>query len=162
MPLGFVAAGIEIYSGIEGMNNAKKSGDHAEYRANRIFEEQQGYATMLDELMKNPEKIVNTPGYAFGLEQGSQSLARTNAANGFLNSGKAAVELTQYGQDYAFKYLDQHEKLLASLSGLTTQNPEDAARTGISADKQWSDSADSLTTSLGGMGQVLNSYFAPA
>lgn len=43
----------------------------------------------------------NTPGYQFGLDEGSKALQASASASGGLFSGKAGKALTQYGQNYA-------------------------------------------------------------
>lgn len=43
----------------------------------------------------------NTPGYQFGLDEGSKTLQASASASGGLFSGKAGKALTQYGQNYA-------------------------------------------------------------
>lgn len=43
----------------------------------------------------------NTPGYQFGLDEGSKALQASASASSGLFSGKAGKALTQYGQNYA-------------------------------------------------------------
>lgn len=46
-------------------------------------------------------KFRSTPGYQFGLDEGSKALQTSAAASGGLFSGKAGKALTKFGQDYA-------------------------------------------------------------
>ena len=78
------------------------------------------YQQMLKGLYENPSSITSTPGYQFGLNQGTQALNRTYAATGQAESGAQAIGLQNYGQGYAANALNSAESNLAQLSGATT------------------------------------------
>jgi hypothetical protein len=62
------------------------------------------------------------PSYKFRLEQGQQATERSLASKGLLNSGNAAIELQNYGQQAASQeYGAQFDRMLKGLSGVSTQ-----------------------------------------
>ena len=62
------------------------------------------------------------PSYQFRFQQGQQATERSLAAKGLLNSGNAALELQQYGQQAASQeYGAQFDRMLKGLSGVSTQ-----------------------------------------
>lgn len=77
---------------------------------------QPGYAAQLNSLVSNPSSITGTPGYQFGLDQGSQAVQRAGAAQGYTGSGNMAIALNKFGQDYGQNFLSQQEAMLAGLS----------------------------------------------
>jgi hypothetical protein len=95
------------------------------------------YAAQLQQLQANPSSLVNTPGYQAGL----QALQRTQAAQGFLGSGNAQVDLLNYGG----QVYNQQMQLLESLAG------QGGAGVGTAANIQGS-AADLMGSSLGALG----------
>lgn len=72
--------------------------------------------------MSTGEFSPDDPSYKFRLEQGQQTLERSLAARGLLNSGNAAIELQQYGQESASQeYAAQFDRMLQGLSGVSAQ-----------------------------------------
>lgn len=69
------------------------------------------------DLLADPSKIKDMPGYQFRLEEGLQSLERSAAARGMLLSGATGEALQRYGQDYASLEFD---KSLGRMSNLAT------------------------------------------
>lgn len=73
------------------------------------------------------DRFRSTPGYQFGLSEGVRALDSSAAAAGGLFSGKAAKELTKFGQNYADQQgVTPYKNSLAALAGIgqtaTTQN----------------------------------------
>lgn len=70
----------------------------------------------------------NTPGYQFGLDQGTHALDSSAAASGGLFSGKAGKELFKFGNDYADQQgYTPYMNRLASLAGMAqTANSQNA------------------------------------
>jgi hypothetical protein len=65
---------------------------------------------------------TNDPSYKFRFDQGQKATERSLAARGLLNSGNAAAELQQYGQQAASQeYGAQFSRLLQGLSGVSQQ-----------------------------------------
>lgn len=65
---------------------------------------------------------TNDPSYAFRFQQGQQASERSLASRGLLNSGNAALELQQYGQQAASQeYSAQFDRMLQGLSGVSSQ-----------------------------------------
>lgn len=73
------------------------------------------YKTRLDQLLIDPSKIQETPGYKFALEQGNQAINRSAAAKGGLNSGGVLAELEKYGQGMASQEYGGQVNRLAQL-----------------------------------------------
>lgn len=72
--------------------------------------------------MSTGEFNPNDPSYKFRFEQGQQALERSLAARGMLNSGNAAIELQQYGQQAASQeYGAQFDRMLKGLAGVSSQ-----------------------------------------
>lgn len=62
------------------------------------------------------QNYLNSSGYKFQLDQGSQAITGNNAAKGLLNSGSTLQSLTQYGQGLGAQYF---QSFLNNLQGLT-------------------------------------------
>lgn len=113
------------------------------------------YDTQLRELMTNPSRIFEDPGYQEAQRQGIQAVERAGTLKGFTGSGNAAIALQRFGQSFASDYMRQQQQLLASLSGAQF-NPASAMGAGASADasafSQLGNSLASLGYTLGGSG----------
>lgn len=71
------------------------------------------------EAMATGQFGIDDPSYRFRFEQGQQALERSLATKGLLDSGNAAIELQQYGQNMAStEYANQFNRLLAGMSGV--------------------------------------------
>ena len=64
-------------------------------------------------------RLEQTPGYQTQLESGLQAIQNTQVAKGLFGSGRAAKEITRYGQDYAQNALDKIIARDATMAGLT-------------------------------------------
>jgi len=73
------------------------------------------YQNQLNNLLRDPSKVQQTAGYQFALDQGNQSINRSAAAKGMLNSGNVLAELAKYGQGMASQQYDTETNRLASL-----------------------------------------------
>lgn len=58
--------------------------------------------------------IKSTPGYQFGMDQGTQAIDRNYAAKGFGQSGGESIALQNYGNQYAGQ---QYQQLISNLMG---------------------------------------------
>jgi hypothetical protein len=127
MPLGAIAAiGVVASAGVGAYDAYQQTGiqNDAQGMADTQFSEQQGYASLLNNLINDPANQTKAlPGYEFNFNQGADAVAREMGASGFLGSGNEAIALTQYGQNYAMNTFNQYASLLASLSGLQTTSP---------------------------------------
>lgn len=81
----------------------------------------QGMQMMQDMLTPGYQFSSNDPSYQFRLQQGAGALASSNAAKGLLNSGAAAVELTNYGQQAASQ---EYQAQFNRASGLNTASAQ--------------------------------------
>lgn len=68
-------------------------------------------------------KVRATPNYQFNLDEGTRQMQRSQASRGVLNSGQAALEATQYGQNYANQAYNNQLSQLSGLAGLTLGYP---------------------------------------
>lgn len=65
------------------------------------------------------DRFRATPGYQFGLQEGQRALDSSASARGGLFSGKAGLEMTRYGQNYADQQgFTPYMNRLAALSGV--------------------------------------------
>jgi hypothetical protein len=118
--VGMEAYGLSQQSGVAGAQ--EQLAGQASYQSGVVFNEQQQYAKMLNDLIANPQSVTSLPGYDFNKSQGEQAVARQMAGSGFLGSGNEAIALEQYGQNYATSAYQTQASLLASLAGLNV-NP---------------------------------------
>lgn len=69
------------------------------------------------------------PSYQWRFQQGQQAVERSQAAKGLLNSGNAAIELQQYGQNAASQeYAAQFQRLTQGLAAVESQYQTQQAR----------------------------------
>ena len=143
---GVASAGAAIYGSTKsaGIANAELG------MAETTFNEQQGYASQLQQLINNPSSVTSLPGYQFQFNQGSQAVARQMAASGFGGSTNEADALTQFGQGLASSFYQQQSSLLASLSGLTS--PSSPAQLGSVASSAQASSNSQLNSALASLG----------
>lgn len=73
------------------------------------------YQNQLNQLLTDPSKIQQTPGYQFAVDQGNQAINRSAAAKGMLNSGGVLAELAKYNQGMASQDYGNQVNRLASL-----------------------------------------------
>ena len=59
------------------------------------------------DLLKDPSKITETPGYQFRLQEGLEGIGAVKGMQGKLFSGETGKKLTEYGQQYATSELDR-------------------------------------------------------
>lgn len=148
--IGLGAVAVSGYSAYQ----SKRAGDQALNLASDQASRQSYYDQQLRNLIANPNKIFDDPGYKESFDQGLQAVERSAAARGFLGSGNAATELMTFGQSFASRYLREQEQLLASLSGAQF-NPASAMATGQqsydSSFIQLGQSLASLGYTFGGM-----------
>jgi hypothetical protein len=111
----------------------------------------------LQDLISNPASFFSSPVYKSAADQGSQAVARQNAAQFGPNSGNEASALQAFGQSFGQQQLLSQEQLLAGMSG-TGFNPS-GALTGASGAA--SSAAGSLA-SLGGLMAFFGSGTSPA
>ena len=75
------------------------------------------YVNKLKDLYSNPNAILSDPSYQFRLNQGMGNVGRKLAASGYMGSGKEAVDLTKFAQDYASTEWEKEVNRLANLGG---------------------------------------------
>jgi hypothetical protein len=123
--LGYAKTGAQIVGGfgqLAGGIAAMQRSGQLQGRADPMGQYRPGYASQLNQLIKNPSTVTSTPGYQFNLANYMQQLQAQQARQGNLVSGGAAIQAGQMGQNYATSSLKEQEALLAQLSG-ATQSP---------------------------------------
>ena len=110
---------------------------------------QQTSFDQLQQLMANPASFFSSPVYQAAFGQGTQAVARSNAAGGFNNSGNMATALQQYGQSFGQQQLLGQEQLLAGMSG-TGFNPAAAGGAATTSNTNQTGLLAGLFASFGG------------
>jgi hypothetical protein len=106
--LGTIGGGLNIFSGLYGLNAAQQMQAMAR-NADPMAAYRPGYAAQLAQLTSNPSMITSMPGYKAGL----QAVERSMAAQGYQGSGNMMAALQKYGGDFYNQQVNQ----LASLGG---------------------------------------------
>lgn len=153
-----IAAVASAGAGIYGASQSSSIGHHADMRGAAIFNEQQQYAQKLQQLMDNPASVKDLPGYQFNFDQGAQAVARQMGASGYAGSGNEATALEKFGAGYADQAYSTQANLLASLSGLTSQNPAQYSQVATQAQGQ---SFQQLSSALAGLGYAAGGFSQP-
>lgn len=142
------AAIVTAAVGAYGAYNSKRAGDKLAGLGRTQAQRQAYYDQQLRELMEDPSKIYNDPGYQESQRQGIQAIERSGTLSGFTGSGNAAIALQKFGQSFASDYLRQQQQLLAGLSGANV-NPASAMSAGGQMDAAAFDQLGSVLASLG-------------
>lgn len=154
------AAVVTAAAGAYGAYNSKKAGDRMANLGRSQADRQAYYDQQLRDLIADPSKLYDDPGYQESMRQGIQAVERAGTLQGFTGSGNAAIALQRFGQSFASDYLRQQQQLLASLSGAQF-NPAQAMSAGAGADAQAFQQLGSTLASLGytfGAGQKSGGY----
>lgn len=86
---------------------------------------QAGYgAPTADQVLK---RLESTPGYTTQLQSGLESVQNMGIARGLFGSGRAAKEITKYGQDYAQNALTNQFNRSAAIAGITVPTVSQAS-----------------------------------
>lgn len=137
-----VAAGASIYAT---STQAGIAGQQLSLEATQAQKQNQSFQ-QLQQLISNPASFFSSPVYQAAAGQGSQAVARENAAAFGPNSGNEATALQTFGQSFGQQQLLNQEQLLAGMSG-TGFNPAGAGQTASGA----ASSAAGGMASLGGL-----------
>lgn len=76
-----------------------------------------GYVNQLNSFMSDPSSFLQSPYAKNIMDAGTQAVARSGAAKGFLGSGNMATALSDYGQKTATSLMDNRFNQLFQLSG---------------------------------------------
>src|SRR5271165_6595434 len=116
-----VGAGASVYATSTQAGIANKQlglAEDQQFKKDTAFQQ-------LQQLLANPASFFSSPVYQSAADQGTQAVARSNAAAFGPNSGNEASALQQFGQTFGQQQLLNQEQLLASMSG-TGANPSSA------------------------------------
>ena len=118
---------VALVQGVEGLYSAAagakaaSSIKRAAARDDAMGPYRAGYAAQLAALSKDPDLIMQNPGYQAALRQGEQTLERTAGKQGQLGGGTEKEELQSYSQIFAGQYLHAEQARLAGLAGANFQ-----------------------------------------
>lgn len=138
--------GLEAYDYLQTQDTARESAQEAQQAAQAGIGTTQQYLDPFAaagrtgtqgylELLQDPSKVTQDPGYQFQLQEGQKALERSAAAKGSLLSGQTLVDITKYGQDYASTAYDQALRRNLALIQPGLQASE-AAATGVRAGQE--------------------------
>lgn len=109
------------------------------------------------------DKLTSTPGYQANLQQGEQSLSRSQAARGILQSGNGALEAAKFGADYATAAYQQQIGNLANLAGInmpvTQQQIGNTTQLGNNLQNQYNLTGQTAQTSMQDIARSRESAF---
>jgi hypothetical protein len=143
-----IGVGLAISAVASGYNTASQAGianRQLSIADDQRWKEDQSYQ-QLQQLMTDPSSFFASPVYQAAAKQGTQAVARSNAAAFGPNSGNEAGALQLYGQSFGQQQLLGQEQLLAGMSG-AGYNPSGA----LSGASGAASSAAGSMASLGGL-----------
>ena len=115
-----LGAGLQLYNADQSrdaMNDSRSAIESGLAFDNPWAQHQPAMGAGLVELLANPGRITETPGYQFAYDQGLQALFAKQAATGQRLSGRAQTETMQFGQGLASQMYNQEMNRYASLAG---------------------------------------------
>ena len=143
-------------------NNVSGPGSAAQ-TADPFASQRPQYQQQLQQLMQNPNSVTNTPGYNFQMQQGTDAVARQQAAMGGAGSGAEQAALTQYGQGLASNQYQQQFNNLSTLSGANVGSPGAAGQLQQQQNQQNQQSIGQFTNTLGAAaGPAISNWLNPA
>ena len=143
-------------------NNTTGPGSPAQ-TADPFASQRPQYQQQLQSLMQNPNSVTNTPGYNFQMQQGTDAVARQQAAMGGAGSGAEQAALAQYGQGLASSQYQQQFNNLSMLSGAGIGSPGTAGNLQQQQQMQNQQSNGQLTNSLvQAGGTAVNNWLNPS
>ncbi len=107
-----------------------------------------------EELLRDPSRVRETPGYQFRLQEGLEGVMGRGSAVSKLFSGETGKGLMEYGQQYATAEYDkslQREFSLAQMGQASAAGQAQAAQTGAG---QVASAYGQIGEGLGGMGSA--------
>lgn len=115
-----LGAGISLYNYNESQDAISQQSQDLQagyQQANPWSQYQPAMGAGLMNLLADPSRITETPGYQFAYDQGLQSLFAKQASTGQRMSGRAMTETMQYGQGLASQMYNQEMDRYAQLAG---------------------------------------------
>lgn len=110
------------------------------------------YENMLKELMQDPSKVKDQPGFKFGMDQGIEAVKRNASSTGFSGSGNEMLEIEKFAQGYADQFFMGQENFLAQLAGSgITPNTSSAVQA-------QQNSFDQRQAGLGDLGKLIGAF----
>lgn len=170
MSLGVISTGLGILSSVNSITGGSLWGGGKDSKQEYInyadpFNASRGqYEAQLNNLIANPDSISDDPYYNWLKDQGSETVNRSMAAGGFLDSGNRAIALDEQGQNTASNYFQSKYNQLASLAGV--------GGTGVSY-APWAAETTAANTGINDLGKMItdpktassintvSSWFAP-
>jgi hypothetical protein len=87
-------------------------------------------------LLQNPGRVTQDPGYKFGFDQGQAAYDNSGAARGMRLSGAQAKALTKFGQDYGQTKFNESLNRYGNLAGLGQTGTSTIANAGTQLGSQ--------------------------
>ena len=109
--------GYNYLRGSEANNQFINNGQAANSAQSQLL----GLTPMGEGAQNGFQNYLNSTGYKFNLQQGTDAIASQNAARGMLNSGATGKALADYGQNIGSQYFNNY---LAQLGGLSQQGQQ--------------------------------------
>ena len=159
--LGGVASVVGIASGISNIFGGGGSSGAGNVAGGAIYDPFANYRTMyagkLNDLVNNPSSIKSAPFYQFGFNQGEQALTRSQQATGKGGSGAQAIELENYGQNFASNAYQNLFANYSALSGATQGVSNVTSQNQLNSQNQqagWG----AIAQGVGSLANIYNSY----
>ena len=156
-----VASVVGIASGVSNLLGGGGSSGAGNVAGGAIYDPFANYRTMyagkLNDLVNNPSSISSAPFYQFGFNQGEQALTRSQQATGKGGSGAQAVELQNYGQNFASNAYQNLFANYSALSGATQGLSNVTTQNALNSQNQqvgW----NAIAQGVGSLGNMFNSY----
>ena len=127
--------------------------------ANSSISQLLGQSPITDATKNGFSNYLNSTGYNFNLQQGTNAIASQGAASGLLNSGGTGKAYEEYGQNLGSQYFNNY---LGQLSGLSGQGQNSLFATGQAGSAGGGASAQALTNMGDAQASGTNSLFGAA
>ena len=120
-----------------------------------------GLTPITDSTQNGYNNYLNSTGYNFNLQQGTNAIASQGAASGLLNSGGTAKGLEAYGQNLGSQYFNNYLNQLGGVSAAGQQAifapANAAAATGGAAAQAQSNAGDASASGFNALAGIGNS-----
>ena len=159
--LGGAAAVVGIASGVSNILGGGGSSGAGNVAGGAIYDPFADYRTMyagkLNDLVNKPSSISSEPFYQFGFNQGADALRRNQQATGRGGSGAQAIELQNYGQNFASNAYQNLFANYSALSGATQGLSNVTTQNALNSQNQQA-GYSAVAQGFGSLANIYNSY----
>jgi len=117
----------------------------------------QTYADKLTNLVNNPASITSAPFYQFGFNQGEEALRRQQQQTGIGGSGAQAIQLQNYGQNFANTAYQNLFANYSALSGATQGLSNVTSQNALNAQQSQS-GWNAIAQGVGSLSNIYSNY----